>query len=241
MTRRIWTIAVASIIGIIILVSLGVWQVQRLQWKQNLLANIAENQAAPPLTLDAALKAVEANENVEFRRVTTRGTFMHEAERHLLSIMDGKPAWQIVTPFQSEEGVVVLVDRGAVLEDLRDPATRATTNPQGVQTMTGIIRLRRESQSLFAPDNDPEKNLYYWWDLPSMMRDADPPANSRIALFVLQQAPLANDTGFPRPQPVAVNISNNHLQYALTWFALAAVLAVFAGLLIRQELGKPKA
>lgn len=241
MTRRIWTVAIASILGIAILIALGTWQLQRMQWKQSLLANIAESQAAPPMSLDAALGAVEAGQNVEFRRVTTRGTFIHRAERHLLSIMDGKPAWQIVTPFQSEEGIVVLVDRGAVLEELRDPSARAATDPQGMQSITGIIRLRRETQSVFSPDNDPERNLYYWWDLPSMMRDADPPANSRVALFVLQLTPSAGSTGFPRPQAVAANIRNNHLQYAITWFSLAAVLAIFAVLLIRQEVKKPKA
>lgn len=241
MTRRIWTITTASTLGIVILVSLGMWQVQRLHWKQGLLANIAENQAAPAMTLDGALKAFEAGENVEFRRVSTKGSFMHQAERHLLSILDGKPAWQIITPFASEEGIVVLVDRGAVPEELRDPATRAAAGPEGVQSITGTIRLRRESQSLFSPDNDPEKNLYYWWDVPAMMQAADPPSDARIAPFVLQLTPMQQDAGFPRPQPVAVNISNNHLQYAITWFSLAVVLAVFAGLLIRQELSKPKA
>jgi surfeit locus 1 family protein len=241
MTRRVWTIAAVSLLGIVVLGMLGMWQVQRLQWKQALLTNMTENQAAPPMTLDAALKAVEAGKNVEFRRVSTRGAFLQQAERHLLSIFDGKPAWQIVTPLQSEEGIVVLVDRGAVLEKLRDPATRAATSPQGIQSITGVIRLRRDAQNLFTPDNDPEKNLYYWWDVPAMLRDADPPPDARVALFVLQLMPSAGDTGFPRPQAVAVNITNNHLQYALTWFSLAAVLAVFAGLLIRQELGKAKA
>jgi surfeit locus 1 family protein len=240
MTRRVWTIAAVSLLGIVILGMLGMWQMQRLHWKQALLANIVENQAAPPMTLDAALKAVEAGQNVEFRRVSTRGAFMHQAERHFLSILDGKPAWQIVTPLQSEEGIVVLVDRGAVPEELRDPATRAATNPQGIQSIIGAIRLRRDAQGLFAPDNDPEKNLYYWWDVPAMLRDANPSPDSRVALFVLQLTPLAGDTGFPRPQGVAVNVSNNHLQYAITWFSLAAVLVVFAGLLIRQEIRKPK-
>jgi surfeit locus 1 family protein len=89
MTRRVWTIAAVSLLGIVILVMLGLWQVQRLHWKQALLTNIAENQAAPPMTLDAALYAIEAGQNVEFRRVSTRGMFKHQAERHLLTIFGG--------------------------------------------------------------------------------------------------------------------------------------------------------
>jgi surfeit locus 1 family protein len=241
MTRRIWTVAATSVLGIAILVSLGIWQVQRLHWKETLLASIADNQAAPSMTLEAALEADKAKENIEFRRVSTPGAFMHRAEKRLLSILDGKAAWQIVTPFQSEEGIVVLVDRGAVPEELRDYASRPATNPEGVQAITGIIRLRRDRQGLFAPDNDPEKNLYYWWDVPAMLRDIDLAPNARIAPFVLQLTPSGDRSGYPRPQAVAVNISNNHLQYAITWFSLAAILAVFAGLLTHQEFKKAKA
>lgn len=239
MTGRIWQVVIATVLGVGLLVGLGAWQLQRLAWKEALIAARDARLTAAPVSLDEALKEFDAGRPVEFLKVKAQGAFQHDAELFVLTTEGGVPGFQVVTPLASREGVIVLVDRGFISEPLKDAKRRPDSQPSGEIEVTGILRRHVQSRGPFTPDNDAEDNIWYWWDIPAMLAFAHVASDQRVAPFVLHLLPAA-DGGRTLPSPIAVDESliNNHLQYALTWFALAALLVVMSGLLIRQTLRK---
>lgn len=109
-----WGILIASLIAFAILLALGTWQVERLQWKEALLASTQERIHEAPLPLAEMEKIYREEGTVEYRPVTVSGTFMHQGERHFLSTYDGKPGFNVYTPLMLEDGRFVLVNRGFV-------------------------------------------------------------------------------------------------------------------------------
>ncbi|MFT3989384.1 SURF1 family protein [Aestuariivirga sp.] len=231
---RIWPVLLASGLGIAILVGLGVWQIQRLAWKEALIAGIERRAADAPTTMADALARQAKGENIEFLKVSVSGRFEHAREKHVISVYESSPGWEIVTPLRLADGGMVLVDRGVVPANLKDTASRAATDPQGDVTVTGIVKSHAYGRGMFDPDNDPKGDMWFWWDVPAMIADS-PPASSS-APFILQLLPTAGDQIFPQPQPPDTGLVNNHLQYAITWFSLAIVLAVIAGLYLRGQM-----
>jgi surfeit locus 1 family protein len=235
MTGRVWQILIATVLGVALLVGLGVWQLQRLQWKEGLIAERDSRLAAAPVTLDQALQEFDADRSVEFLKVEVTGTFQNEAELFLLTTDGGSPGFEVVTPLMSRDGIVILTDRGFVPEPLKDPAKRPESRFPGEVTVTGILRRHVGSRGPFTPDNDPEANIWYWWDIPAMLAFAQIGSDTRVAPFALHLLP-GDGKSLPRPVAVDAGLTNNHLQYALTWCALAVLLIVMSGLLIRQTL-----
>jgi surfeit locus 1 family protein len=229
---RIWPILVWAVIGIAILCGLGVWQIFRLAEKETLLARIAARQTAQPMTLSEALQRGEKDDDIEFAHVKSRGTFDHAHERQKLTVFEGEPGWEIITPFTSDEGVVALVDRGAVPDNLRDSAKRPES--PGPVEIQGVVRAHGAAQGYFDPPNDVENNRWYWWDIPAMLASVAIPADAKVAPFILQALPAGDLKAFPRASAPQAGLRNNHLQYAVTWFSLALVLAVIAFLFVRK-------
>jgi surfeit locus 1 family protein len=224
--KRNWPIVLACALGIVILCGLGAWQLNRLAEKRELLEALDQKALAAPISLAEALAQAAS----EFTAVKAKGQFNHATELRKQATFDGGPGWQIITPFTSNDGISVLVDRGTIpdrfVSDSEFAASRAD--------ITGIIRFHGAGQGIFDPENDEQGNRWYWWDVPAMQAAAQFPANSKTAPFILQLVPQAGQAGYPVAAAPDTGIRNNHLQYAITWFALAAVLAVFAVLLARR-------
>jgi surfeit locus 1 family protein len=236
---RIWPIIVWASIGIAILCGLGIWQIFRMGEKQAVLAEIAARAKSPPISLAEALKQREQGDDIEFVIVKTIGAFDHVHERHKLSTYEGAPGWEIITPFMSEDGTVTLVDRGVVPDILRDGAKRP--EPAGQTEVLAIVRSHQAGQGYFDPENQDDKNVWYWWDVPAMLASIAIPADTKVAPFVLQSLPGTDATKFPRALPPDINLPNNHMQYIITWFGLAAVLAIIAGLFIAKQVRRTDA
>ncbi len=233
MKRRIWPIVLWAGLGIAVLLALGTWQLFRLGEKQALLAEIAARAKAPPLSLTEVLARRDTGADVEFDAVKVRGVFDHAAERHKLASFEGSPGWQIITPFKSDEGIVALVDRGVVSADLKDAAKR-NESPAPVE-LNAVVLAHSHERGFFDPDNDAEGNLWYWWDVPAMLSSVTIAPDLQVAPFILQELPGSDANRFPRPAGPEVQLSNNHMQYAITWFSFAATLLVIAGLFIRKQ------
>ncbi|MFL5259252.1 MAG: SURF1 family protein, partial [Hyphomicrobiales bacterium] len=126
--------------------------------------------------------------------------------------------------------------RGFVPDERRDPAKRPQSDPKGDVTIEGYISRHPSGQGLFTPDNDPARDNWYWWDIPAMLAFAKIDPASRVAPFILHVLPSAGEAdALPKPTPPALNLTNNHLQYALTWFALAVVLAAVTFVYVRGD------
>ncbi len=236
--RSIWPVVITSVLGIVILCGLGAWQVQRLAHKQALLAEIDRRSMADPVDLSEAMKRHDRGENIEFMKVSARGRFLHTAEKHVIGTFDGNPAWEVVTPLATADNRLILVDRGLVPDEQRDPAARTEANPTGKVEIVGIVLNHDGKRGFFSPDNDIEGNMWFWWDVPAMLADTSAPPAVTPAFFVLHVMPVKGQVGFPRPMVPRAAHRNNHLQYAVTWFSLALVLTIVAGLFIRGQMKK---
>src|SRR3990170_5453404 len=233
MKPRIWPVMLWAGVGFAVLIALGTWQLFRLAEKQAQRAEIAERAKAAPVTLSEALARRAKDSDIEFVAVKARGVFDHGSERHKLATFEGSPGWQIITPFRSDEGIVALVDRGVVPADLKDAAKRPE-NPAPVE-LNVVVRAHGHERGFFDPDNDADGNFWYWWDVPAMLSSVAIAPDMQVAPFILQELPGSDPNRFPRAASPEAQLRNNHLQYALTWFALALTLLVIAGLFIRKQ------
>lgn len=237
MTRRLAIASVVSALALAVLVGLGVWQMQRLHWKQALIANIEKQAKAEPVELNDVLVRWGEQGEVEFMRVHVQGTFLHDKELHLYAIRGGAPGWRIVTPLDTDDAQIVLVDRGFVPDRLKDPATRPGGQVQGEVSLTGVARSPAAEQGQFTPDNEPQRNIWYWRDLEAMAETAlDAEQRTSLVPFFVEMQEPAPPGGWPKPHAAAPELPNRHLEYALTWFGLAAVLVVMYVLFLRANL-----
>ena len=205
-----------------VLVGLGTWQVQRLAWKEALLATIDARIHADPLPLD---EVASRYPEIEYVPVTATGRFDHAAERHVFTTWEGESGYDVFTPLLLNEGRAVFVNRGFVPFDRKDPATRADGQVGGEVTVTGLARRGlAEKPSWVVPDNDPAKNVFYWKDVRAMRETSGLDPAIDVLPFVVDAGDAANPGGLPVGGTTLIDLPNNHLQYAVTWYGLALAL-----------------
>jgi len=199
--------------------SLGVWQMERRAWKRDILDRIATNQAAAPLTLDELLKGDPLR--FEYGRVRVSGSFLHDKEFYLAArSLKDKVGMQVVTPLRTDDGPIVLFDRGWIPSERKEPAKRAEGQLAGKVDLVGIVR-RSQIKRQFAPDNDPARNFWFHVDVPVMRQMAGGAADPVLDSFFLEADATANPGGIPIGGQTRLDIPNDHLQYAITWFLIA--------------------
>lgn len=227
------TIAVA--IALAILVALGTWQLQRLRWKQDLLAHVAALQAAPAQPLGPVLDRLAAGQDTDLTRVRVTCPGLARAPAvELYGLHKGRAGVRLISACRLAGAAYdsVLVDRGFVADTIsaRPAADPSDTAPVEV---TGVLR-RPEPGNRFSPPNTPK--LWYTRDVAGMA----------ASLGAAKPAPLtlmAETTTNPEftalvPAPLPAEIRNSHLEYALTWYGLAAaLLGVYAAMLFRRRAG----
>lgn len=220
-----------------LLVGLGVWQVQRLQWKRDLIVQIDARAKAEPISIPTALDQQARGVDIEHFRVRLEGRFLHDRERHLYSLAGGRAGWRVLTPVKTQNGSIVIVDRGFVPHRLKDAAARVSGQLQGSQRLVGRVRLAI-AQGAFAPDNEPRKNEWFWRDIGAMAADLNLEKNALVPWVIdLEATPIPGN--WPRAGVIEVKPSNRHLGYAITWFSLAAILLIIYALFIRKQLFRP--
>ncbi len=220
-----------ALAGLVVLVGLGTWQLQRKAWKEGLIARISERTHAAPASLAEALLRWGHTGDVEYLRVTASGRFRHETEQYFYALHPKYgPGYHVYTALATEAGPIVWVNRGYVPADLKDPAKRAAGQPDGTVRVVGLARAPGRPGP-FTPANDPQHNLWYWRDLEGMTKAAfaagrEPPDVAPFSLDAEAEPP--NPGGFPEGGTTVLELPNRHLEYAVTWFGLAGtLLAVF--------------
>ncbi|MBB4122219.1 SURF1 family protein [Martelella radicis] len=215
-----------ALVAFICLILLGNWQVRRLHWKEGLLATIEARLAAPPVSLAEIETMATEGADIRYRPVTVTGTFEHDRERHYFATFEGLSGYYVYTPLKLEDGRIVFVNRGFVPFDRKDAATRAQGQVEGPVTITGLSRERLpEKPSFLVPENDLSKNIFYWKDLDAMAASAGLGAETVLPFFI-DAGDAENPGGLPVGGVTRISFPNNHLQYAITWYGLAAVLAI---------------
>lgn len=201
--------------------ALGTWQVQRLQWKNEVIAERQARRMAPPL---AALPEKFDPAQHEFRKVRVGGRFLHPKEMHLAALTPrGNHAFHVVTPMRLEGGGVVLVNRGWVPRDRKDPESRRVGQVEGTVSVEGYLRVPAPltwAQRLAGVKNDPVKNVWLHADLAEMERFA---GQGEIKPYILEAGPGEAPGGFPVGGITRFEVPNEHLQYVITWYAMALI------------------
>ncbi|MEL6241640.1 MAG: SURF1 family protein [Pseudomonadota bacterium] len=225
--RRLIFLLIFGLGGAAILISLGVWQVQRLGWKQDLLSRIESSIAADPVPLQQAV----APEFQRYQAVTMTGRFDGEALHVLASRKTTGAVYRIIRPFEVDGFGRVLVDTGWIRDGVPVPEA-----PNGPLQMIGNLDAPNEVDG-FTPAPDISGNVWFARDVPYMAEVLD----TRPILVVLREMPQTDLGVTPWPVDTA-GIPNDHLQYAVTWFSLALIwVAMTAYFLTRRPPKEPQA
>ncbi len=211
-----------------VLIGLGTWQLNRLAWKEALLTRVeARVNAAPADVPPPAQWPALTREADEYRRVKVRGTFDHAREALVYTVRGDEASgpvkgqgFLVVTPLIRRDGPPILVNRGFVPADRRDPATRAEGQVTGEVEVVGLLRFPEEA-SWFVPANDPARGSFYRME-PAEIAAARGVAGAAPFLIDADATPVPG--GLPMGGGTRIAFPNRHLEYALTWYGLAASL-----------------
>lgn len=246
--RRIAPAAIAALLAFAALVGLGFWQIERMGSKQRLMARIEHGlastpEALPPETAWPGLKP----KAYEYSKVKLTGRFLHDKEFHVQGLLTSEGSRMaapttvlgtyVLTPLQSPDGAIVIVNRGFVPPDKADPATRPQGQVAGERTVAGLMRAP-QAQGWFVPDDEPGKNTWFTRDPQRMAAAA---GLTRVAPFIVDADATPVPGGLPAGGKTIIAFPNNHLQYALTWFALALGLGAVFFAWARQQVKPPRA
>lgn len=215
-----------------LLVGLGTWQVQRLSWKLDLIARVDARIHAPAVAPpgQAAWNTITAADD-EYRKVTATGTFANDRETLVYAVTTLGPGYWVMTPLLRADGVTILVNRGFVPADRRDGSERRQANLSTQTTVTGLLRMS-EPKGGFLRSNDPSTDKWY-------SRDVSAIAAARqletVAPYFIDADASPNPGGLPVGGLTVVQFKNDHLVYAITWYALALMLAAGVIIVIRRE------
>ena len=207
---------VFSVIALGILVTLGSWQIYRMQWKAELIAEFEDRAHSAPIPVTS----LPLDEPPRYQRVFVEGVWLHEHEVQLTGrTFEGTAGYHIITPLRQDDGVIILVNRGWVSQDYRDPNQRLATLTSGLVKVDGIVRLPAK-KGYFVPENDPEDGDWFTLSIADISQYSGL-GDSVVKTFTVDA--LRPDGPYVLPIGAGVNITlpNNHLQYALTWYGIA--------------------
>ena len=213
--------------------ALGNWQVHRRAWKLDLIARVDQRMNAPPATAPPRAQWPQLSAaRDEYRRLCVDGEFLHERETLVQATTQyGAGSW-LLTPLRTASGDFVLINRGFVGPEQRAPSTRTPGQIAGAVRVCGLLRVS-EPRGAFLHDNDPAQGRWYSRDIAAIaaargLRTQD------IAPYFIDADAAPNPGGWPLGGLTVVRFPNNHLVYAITWYALALMAAGAAALLLRD-------
>ena len=209
---------------VLVCVALGVWQLQRLEWKRALIAERAAAITAAPAPPPQTLAEARA---MEFRPVVDDGVFLNDREIFVgTTDPRGRAGFHVLTPLREPDGRILFVNRGFVPSERKASSTRPAGQLTGTVHVSGLLRLPPEAKpNWFLPDNRPDLNYWFWIDLPAMAAAAHL-APGDVAPFYIDAGATPNPGGWPQGGVTPLNLPNDHLQYAIIWFSFAIALAV---------------
>jgi surfeit locus 1 family protein len=225
----LFALLIVVILGV--LVALGTWQLERLAWKEGLIASLDTKLSAQPTDLPPRERWTQLDAaKDEFRRVAFPAEFLAGEEALVYSSGSALrpdatgPGYWVFSPARLTGGSLVVVNRGFVPEGKQNPDTRREGQRSGVVNIVGVMRWP-EQRGAFTPKDEPEKGL--WFDRDPAAMAAARQWGTIAPFYVDMEAPPANG-GLPKVGPLKASLPNNHLQYAVTWYGMAAVIVIAA-------------
>lgn len=213
----------------LLMACLGAWQLQRLVWKEALIADLEMAEKSAPKDVLSDIKSMD--EHTGFWRYRLNGVFLHDKEVHLaIRYYKNKLGYHILTPFKLSDGRVIILNRGWVSTDQKEQNKRPETVVQGEQTVTVMLRSDRD-HSYFTPANQPEKNMWFWRDIPAMEKFTGLSLYPVSADIIGEQ----KDGELPVPSTGHIELRNDHLGYALTWFGIGIAIVIMTRVYVRKH------
>lgn len=229
----------ASLLALSILLGLGVWQIERKAWKEDLIARIVRESKAEPTAPPPG--AAWDPQRDEFHHVRMSGHFLNDKETLVHGLAPGETpgralqGYYVITPFIRDDGGTVLVNRGFVPTELKAQGDRTSGLIEGETTVTGILRAS-EPRTMFVPAPDPVRGGWFNRDVAGI---AAARGLGDVAPYLVEADAVAGQTSWPRGGQLRVDLPNNHLQYAFTWFGIAACLVGVFGVFAWRRLHEP--
>ncbi|MEM1039732.1 MAG: SURF1 family protein [Pseudomonadota bacterium] len=212
------------------LCSLGFWQLDRLEWKEAMIARVEAGLKEPPVDLDTIEAQLKAGTDIEYRPVTVTGIFDHTKEQHFYTTYQGRSGYHVYTPLAEADGRLLMVNRGFVPYTAKDPAGRMQGQVSGEVTFEGLARTApAQKPNPFVFNNDLEKNVYHWKSINQMFERSYDKMEINPRNFFVDMKATDVPGGLPISGVTRITFANSHLSYALTWFGLAGTL-LFVGI-----------
>ncbi|MGO6996577.1 SURF1 family protein [Rhizobium leguminosarum] len=224
--------AVCLILLAAALAALGTWQVERLAWKRDLVARVDQRMHAPPVPAPAPADWSKINAaDDEYRRVTAAGMLANDKETLVYASTVLGPGYWVMTPLMLTDGTSILVNRGFVPTERRDPASRREGEVSGPVEITGLMRMTEPKGSLLK-SNDVATDRWYSRDVAAI---AQKRGVGTVAPYFIDADATANPGGLPVGGLTVIAFPNNHLLYAITWYGLAAMVLALLVFILRGE------
>jgi len=217
---RRWLFLAFCVLAMLGFCALGVWQIERRTWKLALIAAVDERVHAPPVSPPAPSRwrSVDATDDA-YRHVTVHGRFLVDRDTLVQAVTDQGAGFWMMTPLLSDQGFIVLINRGFVPEGWHAVAPQTANLNGNSATVTGLLRLTEPGGSLLQ-SNQPLAGRWHSRDVAAI---AHARGLRRVAPYFIDADGTPNPGGWPRGGLTVVSFPNNHLVYMLTWFGLAAL------------------
>jgi surfeit locus 1 family protein len=214
-----------NLLAIIILLSLGTWQLERLRWKTDLIESMKENISLPPVKINSSI--ISNIKNYNYRRFKLYGYYLYDKNITIYSkVVNGKVGRHLVTPFKTKFGYI-LINRGFVPENYKIESNVIKQDKN--TSINGIVKFQQKI-NYFTPSNSIFKNEWYYINIEEISTYFKLDLNN----FYIIEENNPNER-YPLGSQYNINIPNDHLQYAITWFSLALALSIFLHLLWRKN------
>ncbi|MEM6413039.1 MAG: SURF1 family protein [Pseudomonadota bacterium] len=218
----------AVLVSTAILVSLGQWQLHRLEWKRDLIAKAEARASSEPGAFALALQNWQNGIDQEYVPVALEGVFRHDLEAHLFGSYDGMPGYYVFTPLEATivaQGIppYVYVNRGFVPQAVKDAERRKDSMIDGTVSLAGLFRAPEQAAGIagfLKPPNDIDANVWH----ARRPNDFAASAGIEAAPVYVDSFGEENPSQWPKGGVTRLEFSNRHFEYALTWFGLAGAL-----------------
>jgi surfeit locus 1 family protein len=213
--------------------ALGTWQLQRRAWKLDLIAHVEQQLQQAPTTAPRREAWPSFGPAQVYLPVTVSGKFLHDRETPVQAMTAYGSGYWLLTPLRTDQGFLVLINRGFVDPQHRDPATRREAQPAGTVRVTGLLRLS-EPDGRLLQTNDADAGRWYSRDVQAIAA-AHGIQPQYVAPYFIDAGDAPNPGGWPVGGLTVVQFRNTHLGYALSWYALALMTALGAWRVLRER------
>lgn len=221
-----------------ILIGLGAWQVKRLHWKLDLIAKVDARVHAPAVPVPGPAQWADVTaENSEYRHVQASGTFLNDKETQVYASTTLGPGYWVLTPLKQADGTIVIVNRGFVPTEKRNPASRPTGQISDETSVTGLLRIN-EPKGTMMRSNVPAEERWYSRDVTAI---AEIRGLQNVAPYFIDAGDTKNPGGLPVGGLTQIVFPNSHLVYAITWYGLSVMTLGLAVFLVYFERQRAKA